>query len=89
VTGGRFRFDPDLAPDAPDSPIGRYFFRFTYREGPAVDLTLRPGLVSDEFVELARRGASTPEDETRLDWLKKDMADRLMARPAGEVYDVK
>ena len=89
VTGGRFRFDPDLAPDAPDSPIGRYFFRFTYREGPAVDLTLRPGLVSDEFVDLARRGPSTPEEEARLDWLKQDMADRLMARPAKEVYDVK
>lgn len=43
VTGGRFRFDPDLAPVAPDSPIGRYFFRFTYRDGPAVDLTLRRG----------------------------------------------
>lgn len=89
VTGGRFRFDPDLAPDAPDSPIGRYFFRFAYREGPAVDLTLRPGLVSDEFVDLARRGASTPEEEAHLEWLKQDMADRLMARPAGEVYDVK
>jgi hypothetical protein len=88
VTGGRFRFDPDLAPDAPDSPIGRYFFRFTYRDGPAVDLTLRPGLVSDEFVDLARRGASNPEEEAKLERMKQDMADRLMALPASEVYDV-
>ena len=89
VTGGRFRFDPEIAPDAPDSPIGRYFFRFTYEDGPPVDLTLRPGLVSDEFVDLARRGASTPVEEARLDRMKQDMADRLMALPASEVYDVR
>lgn len=89
VTGGRFRFDPDLAPDAPVSPIGRYFFRFSHRTGPVADLTLRPGLVSDEFVDLARRGASTAEEEARLAWLKQDMADRLMALPAGDVYDAR
>lgn len=87
VTGGRFRFDPDLAPEAPASPVGRYFFRFTYHHGVAVDLTLRPGLVSGEFVELATRGPSTPEEEARLTWLKRDMARRLMALPADQVYD--
>ena len=89
VTGGRFRFDPELAPDAPDSPIGRYFFRFTYGDGPAVELTLRPGLISDEFLDLAKRGASSPDEEARLAWLKQDMADRLMALPAGDVYDAR
>jgi hypothetical protein len=87
VTGGRFRFDPGLAPDAPDSPIGRYFFRVTYEDGQPVDLTLRPGLISDEFLDLAKRGASSPDEEARLAWLKQDMADRLMALPATAVYD--
>lgn len=89
VSDGRFRFDPDLAPDAPDSPIGRYFFRFTHRAGATVDLTLRPGLISEEFVDLAKRGASSPEEEARLAWLKQDMADRLMALPATDVYEAR
>ncbi len=88
VTGGRYRFDPDLAPDAPPSPIGRYFFRFRHEAGTTVELTLRPGLVTDEFLELATRGAATPAEEERLTWLKQDMADRLMSLPALEVYDV-
>jgi hypothetical protein len=89
VTGGRFRYDPDLAPDAPASPIGRYFFRFSHQDGPAVDLTLRPGLVSDAFVDLASRGASNGDEEVLLARMKQEMADRLMALPAAEVYDAR
>lgn len=60
VTGGRYEVDLELAgADVIASPRGRYFFRLSYR-GTSVELTLRPGLVRDEFVELARRGASTP-----------------------------
>lgn len=87
VTGDRFRYDPGLAPDAPASPMGRYFFRFLHRSGTVVELTLRPGLVLDEFVDLATRGPATPAEEERLAYLKQDMADRLMALPAADVYD--
>lgn len=87
VTGGRYRVDAGLAPpETLESPRGRYFFRLGY-EGRTVDLTLRPDIVRDEFIELARRGAATPEEEARLAWLKGDMADRLMGLPAAEVYD--
>lgn len=89
VTGDRFRYDPDLAPDAPASPVGRYFFRFVHQAGTVVELTLRPGLVVDEFVELASRGAATPAEEDRLAHLKQEMADRLMGLPAGEAYDAR
>ena len=44
VTGGRFRYDAEMAPDGPRSPMGRYVFRFCHRAGPVVQLTLRPGL---------------------------------------------
>ena len=60
VTGGHFRSDPDLAPDAPASPMGTYFFRFTHSAGTAVELTLRPGLVADTLVDLATRGPADP-----------------------------
>jgi hypothetical protein len=87
VTGGRYRVDAELAPPGTlESPGGQYFFRLAY-EGRTVDLTLRPGLVRDEFIQLARRGATTAAEEERLVWLKQDMADRLMGLPASEVYD--
>ena len=87
VTGGRYLFDPDLAADAPASPIGRYFFRFRHRAGTAVDLVLRPGLIDAEFLDLATRGPATPAEEERLAELKQEMADRLMSLPAPAVYD--
>ena len=87
VTGDRFRVDMELAPtDTLESPSGRYFFRLGY-EGRTADLTLRPGIVRDEFIELSRRGVATAAEAERMLWLKTDMADRLMALPAAEVYD--
>jgi hypothetical protein len=87
VTGGRFRVDADLAPDGPPSPMGRYVFRFSHRAGTVVQLTLRPGLVLDEFIDLAARGPENPAEEQRLADLKQQMADLLMSLPAAEVYD--
>jgi hypothetical protein len=87
VTGGRFRVDEDLAPDGPASPMGKYAFRFSHRAGRVVQLTLRPGLVVDEFVELARRGPESPVEEQRLAALKQEMADLLMSLPPDAVYD--
>jgi hypothetical protein len=89
VTGGRFTYDPDIAPHAPLAPIGRYFFRLIHRSGIVVDLTLRRGLILDEFTDLATRGPATPDEERRLEQLKQEMADRLMALPAAVVYDAR
>jgi hypothetical protein len=87
VTGQRYRLAPEIAPaDAPPGPEGRFFFRFAYR-GTAVDLKLRDGLVSDEFVQLLRRGARTPAEAEPIARAKQDMADRLMSLAAEEVYD--
>ncbi len=88
VTGGRYTVDADLGPsDSLRSSNGKYFFRLGY-EGATVELTLRPGLVRDEFLELTRRGAATPAEHERLAWLKQDMADRLLVLPADEVYEM-
>lgn len=91
VTGGRYLADVDLAgagPLAPEAPQGRFFFRLRYRDR-SVDLTLREGHVSDEFVELVRRGPQSPEEHAYLARLKQDMADRLMALAAEDVYDAR
>lgn len=87
VTGGRYEVAPDLAgPEAPEAPGGRFFFRLGYR-GTVVDLTLRQGLVSDEFLQLACKDAPTAAEADRAQWLKEEMADRLLQLPADEVYD--
>lgn len=87
VTGNRYIMDELCAPTGViESPKGRYFFRFRYR-GASVDVTLRQGIVLEEFIALARKGPQTTEETARLDWLKHDMAERLLALPACEAYD--
>jgi len=89
VTGGRYRAATDLGadgPEAPEAPQGRFFFRLRYRD-KAVDLILRDGHVSDEFIRLVRRDPRSPAEEAHLVSLKADMAERLMSSPAEEVYD--
>jgi hypothetical protein len=88
VTGGRYTLVPELdAPDAVQAPTGRYCFRMGY-QGETVELALKEGFVHEEFIALARAGARTEDDKARLKRLKQEMTDRLLARPANEVYDV-
>jgi hypothetical protein len=87
VTGGRYVVDAAFAgPEVIESPAGRYLFRLIHGD-VHVTLTLRPGHVREEFVQLSRLGARTPEQEARLTELKHEMADRLLRTPAAEVYD--
>jgi hypothetical protein len=53
-----------------------------------VALLLRDGFVTDEFIDLARTDHRTEAQERRLDQLKAGLAQRIMACPAAEVYDV-
>jgi hypothetical protein len=87
VTGGRFRIEPALARPERGRALERFVFRLSYRER-SVTLALREGFVTDEFIDLARTPERTADQERRLDALKRDMADRVMARSAHDVYDV-
>ena len=86
VTGGRYTVDLTLRPDAPEAPDGRFSFRFGYRSN-AVELVLRPGLVSNEFIAMARRPDRSPTDEVRLTGMKEELAALLMSRPAHDVFE--
>ena len=57
-----------------------------YRGG-VTTLELRDGLVTEEFIDLARTDTRSDDQERRLDALKREMAERVTARPASEVYD--
>jgi hypothetical protein len=86
VTEDRYRVDAGLARPERGRALERFVFRLSYR-GRATRLALREGFVTDEFIDLARTEQRTPDQERRLDVLKLEMADRVMARPAAEVYE--
>jgi hypothetical protein len=87
VTGDRFRVDPSLARPERGRTLEAFTFRLVYRDR-TVTLAVREGFVTDEFIDLARTQHRDMDQERRLDALKREMADRVLARPAGEVYDV-
>jgi hypothetical protein len=87
VTGERFRVDAALARPERGRTLERFTFRLGYR-GRHVTLLLREGFVTDELIDLARTDARDAGQERRLDTLKAEMAKRLMARSAADVYDV-
>jgi hypothetical protein len=86
ATGGRYVVDAAFAgPEVPESPAGRYFFRLIVATR-AVELVIRPGFVVPEFLALGRKRDRSAAEEARLTVLKQEMADRLMAAPAADVY---
>lgn len=88
LTEGRFIVDSALERPERGDTLARYVFELTYR-GRTVQLQIRDGLVRDEFIALGRKADRTAEEEHRLSFLKQEMADRLLALPAGEVYEVR
>jgi hypothetical protein len=86
VTDGRYVVDAALGRPERGRTLERFVFRLGYRER-TVTLLLRDGYVTDEFIELARKGDRSAEEETRLAVLKQEMADRVMAAPAERVYE--
>lgn len=85
VTGERYVLDPALERPERGTALERFVFRVGYR-GRSVTLAVREGFVSDEFIALARKERDAGE-EARLDLLKQEMAGRVMAGPAADVYD--
>ncbi len=86
VTGDRFRVDAALARPERGRALEAFVFRLGYRDRSAT-LTVREGFVTDEFIDLARAERRDAGQERRLDTLKSEMAARVLAHAAGEVYD--
>jgi hypothetical protein len=87
VTDGRYTVDRSLV----RSDLGRLREDFVFVVevgGRTAMLLLRDGFVSEEFVDLARAEDRTGEQEQRLDELKAQLAQRVMAAPAAELYDI-
>jgi hypothetical protein len=87
VTDGRYTVD--LALTRPDR--GRLLRSFVFQisiAGRAATLLLRPGFVTAEFINLAGKSDRSPAEEANLDQLKAQLAQRILAVPAEDVYDV-
>ena len=87
VTEGRYEVEPSLARLDRGVALERFVFRLAYRERTAT-LILRPGFVTEAFLALSRRDDRDPEEERLLARWKLEMAERVMAAPAGDVYAV-
>ncbi|MDP9384399.1 MAG: hypothetical protein M3P50_04045 [Actinomycetota bacterium] len=87
VTGGRYLVDAGLARPERGRALERFVFRLSHRDA-TVTLRCREGYVSEAFIDLARREGRTAAEEARLDAMKLEMAERVMASPAAAVYEV-
>ncbi|MEA2495396.1 MAG: hypothetical protein QOJ29_3307, partial [Thermoleophilaceae bacterium] len=87
VTGERYRIDPALARPERGRVLERFVFVLGYG-ARTVTLLLRDGFVSEEFIDLARAEQRSDEQERRLDELKAELADRVMAQAAADVFTV-
>lgn len=85
VSDGRFTVDPAQA--RPD--LGRTRERFVFvvaHHADEVTLTLEAGFVTEEFVDLVAVDGRSAEQERHLDELKRDLARRVLAAPAADVF---
>ena len=87
LTEGRYVVDAALEEPERGETLMRYVFEISYR-GRTVKLHIRDGHVRDEFIALGKKPNRTPAEEDRLVSLKEEMAGRLLATPAEDIYDL-
>ncbi|MEP7178108.1 MAG: hypothetical protein ABI775_03380 [Pseudonocardiales bacterium] len=86
VTGDRYTVDPRLEAPERGPTMANFVFRLSYR-GNTVQLRLRPGHVSQEFIDLARAEDLDAAQAERLRKLKLEMSERLRSLDAADVYE--
>ncbi len=86
ATEGRYVVDLSLERPERGSTLEAFSFRLTYRDR-TVTLLAREGVVTEEFVSLARKEERSAEDERHLTDLKRDLTDRLLNTAPADVFD--
>lgn len=87
VTDDRYTVDPGLEAPERGRTMANFVFHLGYR-GAAVHLQLRPGHVSEEFIDLAGADDLSAAQAERHHQLKLEMSQRLRSLDAAEVYEV-
>jgi hypothetical protein len=87
VTDGRYTVDPALT----RSDRGRLLQDFVFQvsvSGRVATLLLRPGFITADFIDLADRTERTQAEESHFDQVKAQLAQRVLAAAAEDVYEV-
>lgn len=87
LTEERYVVDATLEEPERGETLMRYVFEISYH-GKTVKLHIRDGHVRDEFIALGKKPDRSPAEEARLMELKHEMAERLLATPADEIYEL-
>lgn len=87
VSGGHYTVDRTLVRADRGRLLEDFVFELTLGDR-TVTVLLRDGFVTDEFIDLARVEDRSADQEQRLDELKAELAQRVMASPAAAVFDV-
>jgi hypothetical protein len=83
---GRFHLDETLR-EPRLGPARERFVFVVEHAARAVRLTLREGFVTDEFAELAFASSRDDRQNARLEVLKAELAERVLAQPPEDVFD--
>ena len=87
VTGGRYLVTPTLEHPERGVTLHKFVFRVAYHD-QACTLLVRPGMVDDEFMAMARTAERSEEDERRFTKMKAQHMSRLLAAQPDEVFEV-
>ncbi|ODT84074.1 MAG: hypothetical protein ABS76_00775 [Pelagibacterium sp. SCN 64-44] len=82
---GRQHIAAELAEPERGQTLQNYVFEFSYR-GALVTVHVAEDIVWDEFITLGKKPGRTEEENKRLEWLKTDMARRILDLPPEQVY---
>ena len=85
MTDGHYTVDPALARPDRGRLLQSFVFQITIA-GRMATLLLRKGFVTAEFIDLAGKSHRDQAEEARLDQIKADLAQRVLAAPAEDVY---
>jgi hypothetical protein len=87
VTEGRYTVDRSLLRSDRGRLLEDFVFEVTVA-GRTATFILRDGFVTEEFIALARTEKRTAQQDARLGELKAELAQRILATPAADVFDV-
>ncbi len=87
VTDGRYTVDLALARPGRGRLLQNFVFQI-FIAGRTATLVLRPGFVTGDFIKLAGKSDRSRAEDANLDQLKSELARRVLAAPAEDVYDI-
>jgi hypothetical protein len=87
VTGGRYLVNPALEHPERGVTLHKFVFRVAYHDRGCT-LLVRPGMVDDEFMALARTAERSAQDAQRFTEMKLAQMSRLLSAQPDEVFEV-